>query len=200
MYSLALMVDGGLGGGGTQTEDTTPPSVTSITSAIANSSTQTTITWAPASDNVGVTGYQVYHDGNLIATTVSQAYVDSGWTPSTTYGYGVQAMDEAENVAALSPTSSITTEDSDPPTNNGSAQLLWQKNSESDLSHYTVYYGTSSQVYDTSINVGLTDTPNAPSYTISGLPPGTYYITVRAVDVWGNESLPAPEGTKTIDN
>ncbi len=80
----------------------------------------------------------------------------------------------------------------------GTATLLWQKNTESDLSHYKVYYGTSSQVFDKSINVGLTASPDSPSYIITGLPVGTYYFTIRAVDTFGNESPPAPEKSKTI--
>ena len=198
MYSVALVPDEPLGG--ETNNDTTPPSVTSITSAIANSSTQVTITWTAATDNVAVTGYNVYRDGTLISTTPGLTYVDTGLNPSTSYAYAVQAVDDAGNTAPLSPTSSVTTEDQEPPANTGTAQLSWQKNPDSDLSHYVVYYGTTSGVYDTSVNVGLTATPTAPSYVVTGLPPGTFYFTVRAVDTSGNQSLPAPEGTKTITN
>jgi len=100
----------------------------------------------------------------------------------------------------MSSATSVTTEAGDTNNNNGTAQLSWQKNPESDLSHYVVYYGTTSQVYDQIIPVGLTQTPNAPSFTITELAPGTYYFTVRAVDTSGNEGLQAPEATKTITN
>jgi len=193
MYSVAVMTDGGT------IADTTPPSTPSILSAVANSSTQATISWEAATDNIGVTGYNVYRDGILISTTTSLSYVDSGLTPSTAYSYAVQAVDGAGNVSALSSATSVTTE-AESTTNNGTAQLSWKKNPESDLSHYVVHYGTTSQVYAQIIPVGLTETPGAPSYTITGLASGTYYFTVRAVDTSGNESPPAPEGTKTITN
>ena len=180
------------------TEDTTPPSVTSIISGVADSSTQVTLTWGAATDNIGVTGYHVYRDGVLISTTTGLTYVDLGLNPSTSYAYTVQALDDAGNVAALSLISSVTTQDQEP--TGGTAQASWEKNTESDLSHYMVYYGTTSGTYDNSINVGFTDTPDAPSYTVMGLAPETYYFTVRAVDTSGNESPPAPEKSKTITN
>jgi len=179
--------------------DTTPPSIPSILSAIADSSTQATISWEAATDNIGVTGYNVYRDAIMISTTTDLNYVDAELTPFTSYSYTIQAIDEAGNVSAMSLATSVTTEDV-VTNNNGTAKLSWQKNTESDLSHYVVYYGTTSQVYDQIIPVGLTQTPNAPSFTIAELAPGTYYFTVRAVDTSGNEGLQAPEATKTISN
>ncbi len=194
MYSVAVVTEGGA-----PIVDTTPPSSPSILSAIADSSTQATISWEAATDNFGVTGYNVYRDAIMISTTTDLNYVDSGLTPFTSYSYTLQAMDEAGNVSAMSLATSVTTEDG-VTNNNGTAQLSWQKSPESDLSHYVVYYGTTSQVYDQIIPVGLTQTPNAPSFTITELAPGTYYFTVRAIDTSGNEGLQAPEATKTISN
>ena len=85
-------------------------------------------------------------------------------------------MDEAGNVSDKSLPASVTTEAADNNNNNGTAQLSWEKSPESDLSHYVVYYGTTSKIYDQIIPVGLTQTPDAPSYTITGLAPSTYYF------------------------
>ena len=142
MYSVAVVTEGG------SIADTTPPSAPSILSAVANSSTQATISWEAATDNNGVTGYNVYRDGIIISSTTSLGYVDSGLTPFTAYSYTVQAVDGAGNVSALSSATSVTTEAGGTTNNNGTAQLSWQKNPESDLSHYVVYYGTTSHVYD----------------------------------------------------
>ncbi len=166
---------------------------------VANSATEVTISWIESADNVEVTGYSLNRDANMISTTTDLNYVDSGLTPFTSYSFTIQALDEAGNVSAMSSATSVTTEDG-VTNNNGTTQLSWQKNPESDLSHYVVYYGTTSQVYDQIIPVGLTQTPNAPSFTITELAPGTYYFTVRAVDTSGNQGLPAPEATKTITN
>jgi fibronectin type 3 domain-containing protein len=49
-------------------------------------------------------------------------------------------------------------------------KLAWDANTESDLSGYKVYYGTSSQSYSGSVDVG-----NATSYTLTGLTQGQTY-------------------------
>ncbi|MDT7041966.1 fibronectin type III domain-containing protein [Candidatus Nitronereus thalassa] len=194
MYTVAVKPDAA------QVQDTTPPSVTSISSLVANSATQATLSWAAATDNVGVAGYNIYRNGILLSTTPALNYVDSGLNPSTTYDYSVQALDAAGNIAALSSPSSVTTPNQGSTGNGGTATLSWQKNTENDLMLYMVYYGTVSQVYDQSINVGLTTTPNTPSYTITGLAAGTYYFTVRAVDTAGNAGPAAAEAVKVIIN
>jgi fibronectin type 3 domain-containing protein len=64
------------------------------------------------------------------------------------------------------------------------ATLTWDPNSESDLAGYKVYYGNSSENYDTNIDVG-----NQTSYTISGLVDGNaYYFAATAYDTSSNES------------
>ncbi len=48
---------------------------------------QAALSWRPASDDVGVTGYRVWRDGMLVATVQTTAYTD-GWAvlvPSVTY-------------------------------------------------------------------------------------------------------------------
>ncbi len=176
--------------------DTTPPSTPMIQSAVVDSSTQATLTWSAATDNVAVTGYTLYRDNNPLATTSNLSYVDSNLSPSTTYAYFVVAHDAADNNSAPSPETAVTT----PTPPQGTAVLTWQKNQESDLSYYRVYFGNQPQSYSTGMNVGLTSTPNTPHYIITGLAPGTYYFTVTAVDFAGNESPYSLEGTKVIPN
>ncbi len=62
--------------------------------------------------------------------------------------------------------------------------LAWDQNTEQDLSGYKIYYGTSSDNYTFSIDVGKTT-----SYTLSSLESGkTYYTSVTAYDTEGYES------------
>ncbi len=75
----------------------------------------------------------------------------------------------------------------------GEALLSWDANSESDLSGYKVYFGTSSGNYGTPVNVGDTT-----SHTISDLSDGTYYFAVTALDTSGNESGFSNEVSKTF--
>lgn len=72
----------------------------------------------------------------------------------------------------------------------GFAQLSWQRNLESDLKEYRIFYGTSAANLNIEINnIGLTNTPATPTYTINGLKAGTtYYFAVKALDTSGNMS------------
>jgi len=77
----------------------------------------------------------------------------------------------------------------------GVIKLSWNPpQPETGIVGYKVYYGTSSGTYTSSINVGMT-----PSYTLSGLAPGTYYFTVTAIYAPGNEeSIYSNEASQTI--
>ncbi len=61
--------------------------------------------WRPATDNFGVTGYNIYRNGKLI-TTQSYAngttYYDSGLTPCVSYNYQVSAVDANSNESVKS--------------------------------------------------------------------------------------------------
>lgn len=64
------------------------------------------------------------------------------------------------------------------------ATLTWDANSEPDLSHYIVYWGTETGKYtQNSGNVGLVTI-----YTVPKLPDGKYFFAVTAVDTAGLES------------
>ncbi|WP_413935942.1 fibronectin type III domain-containing protein [Nitrospira sp. BLG_1] len=83
--------------------------------------------------------------------------------------------------------------------NVGAAQVSWTANTEPDLAGYKVYYGTSSGVYTTVIDVGLTATPATPSHTIYNLTKGvTYYFNVTAYDTSNNESGFGTEVSKLV--
>ena len=92
--------------------DTTPPSAPTNLTAISNSSTHVELTWTAATDNVGVTRYDIYRNGTWLATTTSAAvgYVDSTVASGTTYQYQTRARDAAGNVSSLSAAATITTQ------------------------------------------------------------------------------------------
>ncbi|MGO9932943.1 MAG: fibronectin type III domain-containing protein [Steroidobacteraceae bacterium] len=91
------------------TPDTTPPSVPTGLSATAVSSTQINLSWTASTDNVGVTGYDVFRNGTQVGTTTTTSYQDTGLTASTTYSYTVAAYDAAGNVSAQSTAATATT-------------------------------------------------------------------------------------------
>lgn len=89
--------------------DTEAPSVPGSLTATAASSSSASLTWSASTDNVAVTGYEIYRDGMLVGTAASTNYADSGLTANTTYSYTVKSYDAAGNVSAASAAASVTT-------------------------------------------------------------------------------------------
>lgn len=88
--------------------DTTAPNAVTNLRAVPGADTATTsfvtLTWTAATTTGKnrVTGYEVYRDGNKIASVTTAGYVDRPLAPSTTYKYFVVAFDAAANRSAAS--------------------------------------------------------------------------------------------------
>ena len=95
---------GSSGGGDTQAP-TIPSALT------AGNITQTTVSliWNSASDNIGVTGYDVYQNGSYIQTTTATNITVANLSAATNYSFFVRAKDAAGNLSGNSNTVSITT-------------------------------------------------------------------------------------------
>src|SRR5262245_61139506 len=89
--------------------DTVAPSMPTGLTASPISTTQINLIWNASTDNVGVTGYQVFRGGVQIATTATTSYSNTGLTPGTAYQYAVKAFDAADNKSALSATVNAAT-------------------------------------------------------------------------------------------
>jgi len=81
--------------------DTTPPS-TPIGLAGIGFGSYVSLYWEASTDNVGVTGYNIYRDGGLLDTSATNTYDDVYVTTNTTYIYKVQAFDAANNLSGFS--------------------------------------------------------------------------------------------------
>ena len=90
--------------------DTTPPTVPTSLTATAISSSQINLSWTASTDNVGVTGYNVFRGGVKIGTVPGTSFQDSGLSASTSYTYNVSAFDAAGNTSAQSAGASATTQ------------------------------------------------------------------------------------------
>ena len=104
--------------------DTTPPSAPGALTATAASSAEIDLSWGAATDNVGVTGYQIWRCQGAGCTTYSQltqttgiatAYKDLGNAPATTYTYQIRALDAAGNTGPYSNSVQTTTPAAPPP-------------------------------------------------------------------------------------
>ena len=94
----------------TWTVDTSPPTAPTGLAAVATSPFSVALSWTAASDNLAVTGYDVFRDGTLLATVpATTTYVDSSVLGSSTHQYAVRARDVGGNVSELTPAMQVTT-------------------------------------------------------------------------------------------
>lgn len=92
------------------------------------------------------------------------------------------------------------------PKNTGTATLHWNANTEPDLAGYKIYYGTKARTgdcppggYSGNADVGKTDTPDTPAYTLKELENSkTYYFSITSYDTSGNESCFSQEISKQV--
>ncbi|PYI80607.1 MAG: hypothetical protein DME26_21250, partial [Verrucomicrobia bacterium] len=66
------------------------------------------LTWTASSDNVSVSAYRVWRNGNLIGQTTATSYSDGGVNSGAAYSYFVTAMDGAGNESVPSTTVTVT--------------------------------------------------------------------------------------------
>ena len=68
------------------------------------------LSWNAASDNVGIAGYEVLRDGEIIATLGAvTGYADTGVEAETRYEYTVKALDPSGNRSSTSNAATVTT-------------------------------------------------------------------------------------------
>ncbi len=92
--------------------DGTPPPTPSDLTASAVSTSQINLTWTAVDDSEsGVTGYNVYRDGEFVSATANTTFADTELEPGTTYGYRVSAVNGAGLESNLSTVAEATTED-----------------------------------------------------------------------------------------
>ena len=92
----------------TQAPDTTAPTAPSL-SASGTTNNSTILSWSGATDNVGVTAYEIYKNGILLTTVSASTYTVTGLTASTTYTFTIKTKDTAGNTSSASNSVNVTT-------------------------------------------------------------------------------------------
>lgn len=109
--------------GSSGTPDTVAPSVPGGLTAGDPSSTTVALSWQAASDNVGVTGYEIVQGSTQVGSTASTSFTVGGLQPATTYSFRVRARDGAGNVSGLSAAVSVTTDEQGGPGPGGNRKV-----------------------------------------------------------------------------
>jgi bacillolysin len=89
--------------------DTIPPSTPLNLIASGTTSNSTNLSWSASTDNVAVTGYNVYNGLNLVGTPTGTSFTVTGLQGSTTYTFTVKARDVVGNLSLESNSVSVTT-------------------------------------------------------------------------------------------
>lgn len=115
-YTLNYNVSDAAGNAATQVSrtvnvnaDTQAPTVPTNVTASNIAQTTATISWSASTDNVAVTGYEVFSGSTSIGTVTGTSANITGLTASTSYTYTVKAKDAAGNSSASSSTVTFTT-------------------------------------------------------------------------------------------
>lgn len=181
--------------------DTAPPAIPTGLATSALTATGLTLSWSAATDNVAVTGYEVFRNGITAGTTTTLSRVLTGLAPTTTYSLTVRARDAAGNWSAQSPALAVTT----PPDTTAPAVPTGLAASLVTTTGFTLKWTaatdnvrvTGYEVFRNGVSLGLT---TATSRAFTALAPATLFtITVRARDAAGNFSAAsAPLAVTTL--
>ena len=193
--------------------DTDAPSTPSDLAAVVDGS-DVALTWSAATDDVGVTGYQVHRGAtadfeptaaSLLATVTETAYTDSGRSAGTWY-YRVVATDAAGNLSTPTDAVQATIADASGPTspsevtaqlNGTTATVTWTASTDDvGVTGYRVFRGSTAD-FEVSAELMVAEVTGL-SATEESLPAGRWYYKVVAVDGAGNASAPSSSASVTV--
>jgi len=159
------------------------------------------ISWTASSDNVAVTKYEIYANGNLHGESNNTNYTASGLNSNTSYAITVLAKDVANNKSAQSTAVNGTTlTDTTPPSAPENVSISNETGTGFKVNWTASSDNTAVTGYDIFVDGTLKGSSETNSYAVSGLTNSTTYsITVLAKDSANNKSAlsVAVNGTTT---
>jgi chitodextrinase len=178
--------------------DNTAPSIPTKLVAQQTSENTVNLSWASSTDNVGVTGYEVFRNGVQIASTTGASYTDTGLSPAVNYSYAVAAYDAAGNVSDQSQSFPIILQITNGPgvpsflvaalSGSSSVLLSWVPGGDTlPISTFTIYRNGNEIA-------SVSGTP----YLDTGLAAGIYGYSVSETDMSGAVSSSTATTTITV--
>jgi chitodextrinase len=167
--------------------DTVAPSAPTNLHAVSQTAGSVDLAWNASTDNIGVTGYNVYKDAVLVGTVTGLTFTASGLIAANSYTFTVKAVDAAGNVSTAS--QAYVTNDTQAPTvptnlatsdiKMKSVTLTWDPSTDNGgVTGYEIFDGTKQVATVTEV-----------TYTVTGLEAYSgYTFTVKARDGSGNLS------------
>jgi endonuclease I/chitodextrinase len=148
------------------------------------------VSWSASTDNIGVTGYNVYVDGVLEAQTTSTNITIGDLNTNTTYSFTIVAKDLINNMSNASVAKNGTTlQDSEAPTIPSDVVISNSTDSSFKVSWSASTDNSAVSGYEIFVDGNLNATTTALSYTVFGLSTSTTYsVEILAKDIDNNKS------------
>lgn len=159
-------------------DETAPTVPTDLTGT--PSQTSIDLSWTASTDNIGVTGYNIYANGELQGTVIGTGYTLSELTPATEYVVDVEAFDAAGNKSAKATTTistlSVTTNLSEPENN----EISVYPNPIKDYVNVSITENSHAIITDLSGKILISTVLNAGNNRVntSALPSGVFLLKV----------------------
>jgi fibronectin type 3 domain-containing protein len=178
--------------------DVSPPSAPVLAAATTATPGQVGLSWSTSTDNIGVSGYDVYRGpvsgfipsaGNKIATVVAPTTTYTDNTAAGGHYYKVLARDGSGNTAASNEVSATVTADITPPSVPTNVAATALSANRIDVSWTASADASGVANYSVARNGTPLGTATSTSYSDTTAAPGTTYsYTVSATDNAGNVS------------
>jgi chitodextrinase len=179
--------------------DTQAPTVPDNQRITATTQSSVAMAWDASTDNVGVTGYNVFLNGLKVTNTASTTWTYTGLACGTTYTVALEAQDAAGNVSNRLLASGSASTAACAPTGDTQAPTTPTALSPSNVTGTTLTVSWTASTDNVGVagygvyrSGALAGTSASTSYSISGLTCGTSYpIAVDSYDGAGNRSAKA---------
>ena len=170
--------------------DNEAPSIPSNLTATNVTTFSVALSWTASSDNVAVTSYDVFVNGNLYSNTTTNSIIVTGLDSDTEYSIAVLAKDIANNSSAQTIAINIKTlVDDQAPSTPTNIVISNQTTTSFVVSWDASTDNTAVTFYDVFVDTVFNGTTSETSYTVSNLTASTTYsIQVRAKDAKNNIS------------
>jgi hypothetical protein len=187
---------------GPSTGDTQPPTAPANLAFTESTPGQVVLTWGASSDNVGVTGYDIYANNALLTSVPGSALTYTDTEPvSATVTYFVRAHDAAGNQSANS--NSVTRQgqsgDTQPPTAPSNLAYTQPQSGQIRLTWGASTDNVGVTAYDIYLNGSLLTSVGGTVLTFTDSQPDTATVSyyVKARDAAGNVSAASNTVTRT---